>query len=63
MCLSAEHGNNVLSQLGILLLYNSARLHSAAHTKETLQELKFGALDHPPYSPDLAHSDFISLDP
>jgi hypothetical protein len=32
--------------------------HSAAHIKETLQKLKSEALDHPPYSSDLAPSDF-----
>jgi hypothetical protein len=32
--------------------------HSSAHTKETLQELKFEAPIHPPYSPDIAPSDF-----
>jgi histone-lysine N-methyltransferase SETMAR len=46
-----------LSQ-GVLLLHDSACPHSAAHTKETLQELKFEAIYHPPYSPGLASSDF-----
>jgi histone-lysine N-methyltransferase SETMAR len=44
--------------LGVLLLHDNACPHSAAHTKETLQELKSEALNHPPYSPDLAPSDF-----
>jgi hypothetical protein len=40
---------------GCSLLHGSPD-HSAANTKETLQDLKFEALDHPPYSPDFAHS-------
>ena len=32
--------------------------HTAAHTLETLKELKWEAMEHPPYSPDLAPSDF-----
>jgi hypothetical protein len=40
-----------LSQ-GVLLWYDNACPLSAAHTKEILQELKFEAFSHPPYSPD-----------
>jgi transposase len=46
------------SSQGVLLLHDNARPHSAARTKETPQELKFEALNHPPYSPDLAPFDF-----
>ena len=33
-------------------------LHTAVHTVETFQKLKFEVLAHPPYSPDLAPSDY-----
>jgi len=42
----------------ILLLHDNARPHTAAHTLETLKQLKCEAMEHPPYSPDLAPSDF-----
>jgi hypothetical protein len=44
-------------------LDDSVRPHSAAHTKETLQKLKFKALDHPPYTKDLALPDFHPFGP
>jgi hypothetical protein len=37
----------------ILLLHNNASPHSAAHIKETLQELKYEVPEHPPYSSEL----------
>jgi hypothetical protein len=46
-----------LSQ-GVLLLHDNASTYSPAHSEEILQELKSEALDHPPYSPDMAPSDF-----
>jgi len=42
----------------ILLLHNNAHPHTAAHTLETLKQLKWEAMEHPAYSPDLAPSDF-----
>jgi histone-lysine N-methyltransferase SETMAR len=36
----------------------SARPHAAAATIETIQKLNFDLLPHPPYSPDLAPSDY-----
>ena len=41
----------------ILLLHDNARPHTAAHTLETLKQLKWEAMEYP-YSPDLASSDF-----
>jgi len=41
----------------ILLLHN-ARPHTAAHTLEIHKQLKWEAMEHPAYSPDLAPSDF-----
>jgi len=42
----------------VLLLHDNARPHTAANTVDTLRALKFEVLKHPPYSPDLAPSDF-----
>jgi len=46
-----------------LLLHDNARPHNAAHTVDTLHALKFVVLKHPPYSPDLAPSDFHLFGP
>lgn len=48
---------------GVVLLHDNARPHTAVHTAETLQKLKFKVLDHPPYSPDLAPSDYHLFGP
>jgi len=47
----------------ILLLHDNVRLHTAAHTLETLKQLKWEAMEHPAYSPDLAPSDFHLFGP
>jgi len=47
----------------ILLFHNNARLHTAAHTLETLKQLKWEAMEHPAYSPNLAPSDFHLFGP
>jgi histone-lysine N-methyltransferase SETMAR len=50
-----------LMSKGVALLHDNARPHTAAHTVETLHHLNFEVLEHPPYSPDLAHSDYCCL--
>jgi hypothetical protein len=47
----------------VLLLHNITRPHVAAHTVDSLRALKFEELKHPPYSPDLAPSDFHIFGP
>ena len=42
----------------VVLLHDNAHPHTAAHTAETLRKLKFEVIAHPPYSPDLAPSDY-----
>ena len=42
----------------ILLLHDNARLHTAHAMIDALETLKFEVLSHPPFSPDLAPSDF-----
>ena len=46
-----------------MLLHDNARPHTAAHTAETLWKVKFEVMAHPPYSPDLALSDYHLLGP
>ena len=48
---------------GVVLLHDNARPHTAAHTAETLKKCKFGLMAHPPYSPDLALSDYHLFGP
>ncbi|KAJ4427620.1 hypothetical protein ANN_25268 [Periplaneta americana] len=43
---------------GAVLLHDNARPHTAASTRELLDQFCWEIFDHPPYSPDLAPSDF-----
>jgi len=43
---------------GILFLHDNAPAHRALATQKKLAYLGFQYLDHPPYSPDLAPSDY-----
>jgi histone-lysine N-methyltransferase SETMAR len=43
---------------GLLLIHDNARPYTAQTTQERIQELQWELLEHPPYSPDLALSDF-----
>ena len=63
--LKPEIRSKRLGQLskGIVLLHGNARPHIAAHTVETLQKLMFVVLAHPPYSPDLAPSEYHLFGP
>ncbi|KAJ4425610.1 hypothetical protein ANN_27806 [Periplaneta americana] len=46
---------------GVVLLHDNARPHTAASTRELLDHFGWEIFDHPPYSPDLAPSDFHLL--
>jgi hypothetical protein len=48
---------------GVLLYHNNARPHNARATQERIQELQRELLEHPPYNPDLALSDFHRFGP
>ena len=48
---------------GMLLLHDNARPHSANQTTATLTLFKWEVLQHPPYSQDLAPSDFHLFGP
>lgn len=43
---------------GVVLLHDNARPHSARVTQELLGQFHWDVFSHPPYSPDLAPSDF-----
>lgn len=43
---------------GVVLLHDNARPHAAVMTTNLLQKFKWELFEHPPYSPDLAPSDF-----
>ena len=42
----------------ILLLHDTAPPHSATQTRDLITSFKWEQMDHPPYSPDLAPSDY-----
>ena len=48
---------------GVCLLHDNARPHTAKATVSTIEELRFECIPHPPYSPDLAPSDFHVFGP
>jgi histone-lysine N-methyltransferase SETMAR len=48
---------------GELLHHDNARPHTARGTQERIQELQWELPEHPPYSSDLAHSDFHLFSP
>jgi histone-lysine N-methyltransferase SETMAR len=54
--LKEKHGGNVSK--GVLFLHDNAPAHWALATQKKLAYLRFQYLDHPPYSPDLAPSDY-----
>ena len=48
---------------GVLLQHDNAQPHTASWTVAAIQDLSFDCLPHPPYSPDLAPSDFLVFGP
>jgi histone-lysine N-methyltransferase SETMAR len=43
---------------GVVLLHDTARPHAAARTRALLDDFNRVLFDHPPYSPDLALSEY-----
>lgn len=52
-----------LSIRQVVLLHDNARPHTAALTREKLEQLGWETLEHPPYSPDLSPCDFHVFGP
>jgi histone-lysine N-methyltransferase SETMAR len=50
-----QHG---MLSLGVVMLHDNARPHTAAATQELITTFGWEQFHHPPYSPDLAPSDF-----
>ncbi|GBP78777.1 Mariner Mos1 transposase [Eumeta japonica] len=44
---------------GVLFLQDNASVHTARVSRQALKETGFSEIDHPPYSPDLAPSDYF----
>ena len=52
-----EKRRGMLSR-GIRLFHDNAPVHTAAVAKAAMKECGFKEIEHPPYSPDLAPSDY-----
>ena len=48
---------------GVLLLHDNARPHTSQQTSTAIRDLGYEVVPHPPYSPDLAPSDFWLFGP
>ncbi|CAK9806173.1 Mariner Mos1 transposase [Anthophora plagiata] len=65
-CLQLEKLNNAIKEKkpglanrkGVVFLHDNARPHTSMQTKNKLLQLGWEVLRHPPYSPDLAPTDF-----
>jgi histone-lysine N-methyltransferase SETMAR len=44
---------------GVLLLHDNAPVHMSAKSQAAIRQCGFQQLNHPPYSPDLAPSDYF----
>jgi histone-lysine N-methyltransferase SETMAR len=59
----AVHNKRELPSKTVLLHHDIARLHTATTTIQTIQNLEFKILPHPPYSPDLTACNFHAFSP
>lgn len=49
---------SLITRRGVILQHDNARPHIARTIRDTLTRLDWEVLPHPPYSPDLAPSDY-----
>lgn len=61
-CGQLQRVNEILGDLGreerVIFLHDNARPHTSNQTKQMLTNLDWEVLPHPPYSPDIAPSDY-----
>lgn len=48
----------LINRKGVILLHDNAKPHTSKMTQLKIKELEFEVLQHPPYSPDIAPSDY-----
>ena len=60
---SAIRNRRKRTKTSVSFLQDNARPHVAARTMYTIQKLKWNILPHPPYSPELAPSDYHLFSP
>jgi histone-lysine N-methyltransferase SETMAR len=58
LCRAIQNKRRGMMMAGVVLLHDNAHPHIAACTQALLQQFCWDLFDHPPYSPDLAPSDF-----
>ena len=56
--LQEKRQKNRIKHNKVILLHDNAQPHCANQVKQTLETLNLEVLPHPPYSPDIAPSDF-----
>lgn len=49
---------SLVSRKGVILQHDNARPHASKMTQQKLRELSYEVLSHPPYSPDIAATDY-----
>ncbi|GFU59394.1 mariner Mos1 transposase [Trichonephila clavipes] len=57
-----EKRPELTNQKDVVFHYDNARPHTSLVTRQKLLELGWDILPHPPYSPDLAPSDYFCFD-
>lgn len=58
MCALVSKRPALVNRKGVILLHDNARPHTALATQKKIKEFGWEVIDHPPYSPDIAPSDY-----
>jgi transposase len=56
--IQSERRGTVTTNVLVVLLHDNARPHTVTRTRSLLELFSWELFDHPPYSPDLAPSDY-----